>query len=694
MTNTKKEVYHIGKLRFVEGNLFEAFDTLVKGLRPFSFLEYFSKKEKDKTSWLRDESVRDFFWKEYLTQNNSIEYFKKGIVFQKLLQFYFTRNRNRSLKFEEILIIQYPAELILAIRLNRLYLDDNKQVWLKKLLLPQSFFLHKVVWDKFYKTEQYLWGLVEDALNKVMDYSIEEILALCCIWLEEERYKFANGFNGNLSLAYQELGDTYGKLIDLLQNSKWKFTKFDKDAFHSAYIKILKTNESTSSHKVNILLATIRDWVKYRTVYIDTYSCDLNSDLILENEQIILETKEKAFLKWKQDGTRYEFVRQNYLTAATEVRKGEFENISGRTAIEKVANYNIQIDILSLLFVLEDLGITEFKIKDVNYEVESVIAPLLVYSSNRELRYNRGLWEISNFERNWKEDYLVLQLKNGVSLDCSPYILHTQDEFARLNEQAIGSLSSNQYKDVFSYFTFSSSNTNINRFVKGYSVYTNPLLKIGDVLFCPIFFFSSTTWFYAILQKAIDVIQPLINETKMVESSLKLLFEQCGYKAISFDDKTVNTLDGDVDLIVEDDNTTILIQIKRSSLRTTLPEYLNEKLNAELKAAQQLNDIEIYFLNDDSLYKPKNSIKKWIVSTSLEGINEIIEGCRKISYFELVWLLRQSEMNNLNDIIAFLEEDRYIDFLIHFYKEELNIDLTVLCKGENKLPLGDTKDFV
>lgn len=52
MTNIKKEVYRIGKLRFEEEKIIEAFETLAEGLSPSSFLDYLSNKQTDKTSWL------------------------------------------------------------------------------------------------------------------------------------------------------------------------------------------------------------------------------------------------------------------------------------------------------------------------------------------------------------------------------------------------------------------------------------------------------------------------------------------------------------------------------------------------------------------------------------------------------------------------------------------------------------------
>jgi len=152
-------------------------------------------------------------------------------------------------------------------------------------------------------------------------------------------------------------------------------------------------------------------------------------------------------------------------------------------------------------------------------------------------------------------------------------------------------------------------------------------------------------------------------------------------------------MDGDVDLIVEDDNISLLIQVKRSSLRTSLPEYWNEKISAELKAAQQLNDAEVFIANNPNFYPLKKKVIKWMVSSSFEGLNEVIDGCRKVNYFELITFLRQNPERNLQELISFFEEDKYLYTTLEYYKEKFGTDLTKMEYGENKVPLGDIKRF-
>jgi hypothetical protein len=95
-----------------------------------------------------------------------------------------------------------------------------------------------------------------------------------------------------------------------------------------------------------------------------------------------------------------------------------------------------------------------------------------------------------------------------------------------------------------------------------------------------------------------------------------------------------------------------MIQLKRTYFRTTLKDAFYESVQSDRKAAQQLND-GIDFLNtDSSIFQLKGEPVKWIVSTSFENVLTEIDGCLKVNYFELIWMLRNQEFDSLRELIA------------------------------------------
>ncbi len=219
-----------------------------------------------------------------------------------------------------------------------------------------------------------------------------------------------------------------------------------------------------------------------------------------------------------------------------------------------------------------------------------------------------------------------------------------------------------------------------NRFNNDYDVWKKPFIKVGNTYFSPIAFFANNDWVYSAapiaikhvncekyskkLKRKIACFPEIRKETATaMEKYLADKFLNKGFKVKHIEDKEANKVDGDVDIIVEDKDTTLFIQLKRTYLRTDLKSAYYEYINSDKKASIQLNKATKYFENKNDIFNSKHKAIKWIVSTSYEHINTKIEDCNKINYFDLLFALKRTELKSLEDIVYYLESNgNLLDF--------------------------------
>ena len=133
---------------------------------------------------------------------------------------------------------------------------------------------------------------------------------------------------------------------------------------------------------------------------------------------------------------------------------------------------------------------------------------------------------------------------------------------------------------------------------------------------------------------------------------------------------------GDTDVILHNNETVLLIQTKRTAFRLDSKSAYYESLQTDSKAIKQLNDSEKYFNSDNPIFNLKNrNVVKWVVSTSFEGTNNVIDSCRKISYFDIINTLSiNNSFNSLEEFITFFENDRLFLWKLKECNLSSNID--------------------
>ncbi|MCD4664243.1 MAG: nucleotidyl transferase AbiEii/AbiGii toxin family protein [Bacteroidales bacterium] len=155
--------------------------------------------------------------------------------------------------------------------------------------------------------------------------------------------------------------------------------------------------------------------------------------------------------------------------------------------------------------------------------------------------------------------------------------------------------------------------------------------------------------------------------SKSLFPEIKLKFEEKGWTVKVTNKIEANSMNGDVDIIIEDKNTTLYIQLKRTYFRLTPKDAYYESINTDRRAAQQLNDAEVYLSKKNDILIPKHKPVKWIVTTSYENILADIDGCKKVNYFDILSALNRPFGKSVKDLIDFIQKDKLIQNLIDIY---------------------------
>lgn len=681
------------KLAFASKEYDKAFLALLQ-VGVYNFISYAQKENKDanKVNWFSHPEAGEYFWKEFILKEEVFAEFFKSDSGDQLLHNYFSPCNIHSLELESKLAKEFPEVLIKAIRVNQVFLKPEWIEHLTSFRLDHKYSLHQRFWDIIYKSEISNWNIIQKELLSISGYSLNDILTHCIIWLEE--FRFLN----HDKLTIYQLANIYSFFVELLMKTypeKFKENIIAEDYFQY-FLQVLTSTRSDNTlfeeSKVSKLLYTINNWLKFREEIISPYSFDLSIQPQQENEFVYLNSTPEAFYKWVLNGIRYDLNQMSYQFQGNEfvvyLEKSGKVKIPGKTEKDVFLNKELTISKWATLILMNDLGCKTFQIRSNRIETAELLTPLLTYSRNRLNRYEQRLTAFCAISQNWIEAFMKLTNQSFESdIVNPPFFLMTDAEYKQLNQMALKDMPKDATELLIQLFRFEPKvNDEFNRFNTKYDVWQKPFIKIGDSLFSPMLFFANNDWFYTFAQTALTYrFLSDRNETKAIEVHLAEQFKLKGWKVKLISDKEASQLSGDVDIFVEDEDTVLFIQLKRTYFRLDLRDAYYESMNTDQKAARQLNDAEEYLKQSNSIYEFNHKPFKWIVSTSFENIGEKINGCSKINYFEILNLLRNLETQSLKDFIEYLESDRYLKaFAFSFNNPEMPIEgrqlITDVCE--------------
>ncbi|MFW5793758.1 MAG: hypothetical protein ACOCWC_05690 [Bacteroidota bacterium] len=646
------------KEHFSKQNYFEAINTLSElGINDFISLAHRPSKKDKKNSWFKNS---DFC--EELSKHNDlfIQMFESEKADELLFDYF--NFASFSPDFEKKLAEEFPQQFVKAVQKSHSFLDAEKLELYLKLELPENLKIHQDVWKHLQNIENETWKGIEKNLSQlstIKGLKLEDILIDALIWFEEIR--FTNTIGKDLQQDLQHLSAVYNTFIPLIQyyySQKIDFQISSIESFQESFFKRFKNQ--TADKNVSSLLVHISDWVNFKDSVLYPYCYDSTISPKLGNGVIYFKRTAKNYYKWKLDGCRYGLNRFYYYLKGEQCVEYWIEN--GKLRIPKGSqpngenrNYQLAIQDWQIRIFLEDLKISKFTFQGKKIPVQFLYKPLLAYSRNRYIRYEQVLEEQKGNTENWKE--------NQDGIERFPFFLMHEQKYIERNNIAIKELpqdSSQAIVNLFSYHV--KPRTAFNRFNKNYDVWNKPFLKFGKHLFCPIMFLSNNDWFYAFAQAGLENLNKSSGERKTtateMEKYLGGLFEKKKWKVKVFNDKEASAIDGDVDIAINDENTTLLIQLKRTKFRLDLKESYYEHINTDRKASKQLNNAEKWLSSKDDLFMLNPIAYKWIVSTSFENVLSDVNGCLKVNYFDIIQALNHPEVKTLNDLIEYCEKDK------------------------------------
>lgn len=677
MTETQ-QINADAKSAFDKGDFSLAFQTLWKVGIP-DFVAYAQREESKtkKTNWL----TQKCFWENWILNEIVFDAIFKSDSADQILHNYFSKCNIQVQRFETKLASKFPQVFVKAIRINQVFLKADRIKNLNSIQLDSKFQLHQKLWKKVFEIEQSQWKEIETELSSVSEFSLNKILSHCIIWLETIR------FDDSSQQSIHHLASVYSFFIESVLN---KYPEKNQDIinennffkqFIEIFTSVYKHKKTIEESPVSKLLIRISYWINFKEHVISPYSFDLNIEPIQQNELVFFNSTPEAYYNWRVNGVRYEVNQLNYILRGNEfveyLEQNNLIKIPGRTEMDIQLNRNLASSKWATLLMLDDLACESFQIGNNRIESEKLLSPLLTYSFNRLSRYEHSLKIHSQTSQSWSESFMKLTLQSiATDIRREPFFLMTESEYKNLNKEALTQMPEHFTTEVVQLFSYRPNpKYEFNRFQQRYDVWQKPFSKIGDFLFCPMMFFASNIWFYSFAQAAL-LQKTQRSETQKMETHLGDLIKQKGWNVKVINDEEAGKLKGDVDIFVEDNDTLLFIQLKRTYFRLDLKDAYYEAINTDSKAAKQLNEAEKYLGNPNSIYQIKHKPVKWIVSTSFENIGSKINDCHKVNYFEFLNALKNPETKTLSDLITELEADKNLKaFVATIFNDEIPIEV-------------------
>ena len=462
---------------------------------------------------------------------------------------------------------------------------------------------------------------------------------------------------GLKDMTMQNLCEIYAWFMEyLLRKDKFKclhLSEKGKESFLQYMGKIPPSCEDW--FKENQLFPLILNYISFHRDLVDLYCFDTTVTPQMIHGKLYLVQSPYDFYRWRLNDVRYLMNDVRYDDRSDAIieelmKEGEI-HIPGEGE-----NYEINKEFLPVqiktLDILSDLQIDHFGWKEKLIPIQQLLAPLMEISYNKSIRYEQGLYEQEG--ANWfikSRKLFMSHAKDG--REVLPFTWLTVEEYLSMyKDDDFG----NSHAELIDLFAFEFNEKEFQWGQKCFDVFRKPFIKIGENLICPTMFLGRNEWFYTFINAALENLA--LPKNKKLQKKVSDLMEK--FVAKLFEDKNgtwkVRTNlkgeneEGDIDIWVESDKDILLIQLKRTKLRTTLAGAYYEFIQTDVPAAEQISECEID--NPDN-----KRVTRWIVSTSYERCMERINGILKINYFDLIYNLRTLVYTDLRKFINHIEND-------------------------------------
>lgn len=307
----------------------------------------------------------------------------QGIV--DLLHEYFSKSNNNLDSFEKKVAQEFPQIYIKAIRVNQVFLKNDRIDFLETLDLSVALNLHIKVWRFLHDKESKLYSLICNEFNEPELKDVHTVLSEVLIWLEKQR------FNNSSSEDLHHLADVYNffikKYFALIDS---KSIKIDKIGFTKLFIEGVKSNKKDGI--VFRILEHISAWEMLNDNFISAYSYDLEINPKEENGIIYFNKSPLKYYQRKLDGVRYGINSTVYQEQVMNMHETLLHSDASKVPIgnspeENEMYYSHYIQGRKLDLFLSDLCIDTLNYKNSKQKVYDLFYPLLSYSQKCYYRY-------------------------------------------------------------------------------------------------------------------------------------------------------------------------------------------------------------------------------------------------------------------------------------------------------------------
>ncbi len=575
-------------------------------------------------------------------------------------------------EFERFVATQSHKTFIEAIRTSRAFLDDERLDFYTQnvdLKIPSE---HLEMWKFLKEKECTLWKKVKESFevfeneNKKLTTVTERFCSAMVeivLWMERKRWEAQDEILSDLQECYNQFVEKYCRDcgVTMLELD-------EKEAEEELIRQLDAVFKKNNSSVANELFEAILSWVGFKNRVLDLYCFDMTfkpnkvklGSLYLSNTPLL-------YYGRQLNEYRYEYNRDYYLSMGMEATDQQKSPIVNKDEMNLTACDRM----FSTQLLLEDLCLDKITRNGKDILIGRAFDTLIGLSTNRLYRYEKTQESLKQRGiKTWEEAYVRCGYANAIQgIKVLPFTIYTKSMFFQQTKEAgYPEDTVNVMSQLFDLFCFKSSFS--GRFddskrlnTRTFDVISKPFLEIGkEIYFTPTMFIANNDWFYASAEKVIELLnkdeyaQGRKDSSDMMEDFLAGLFNgQKGWSAVCPHNDGKGK-EGDVDIIVEDNETALLIQLKRSKFRTTHRDRFLEMLNVDSKAAFQVNK----YPYDGK----KKNVVRWYVTNSFESCLKVFKSgktsCTKVNYFDLIHLLVLDDWSTLDELINFVTSDSYM----------------------------------
>lgn len=606
---------------------------------PFSdFVKWFTDMSNKRRKRIPAIFYDPFFYNSFLV-TKPIQWLNQDYALI-LWKYYLSSQNKISLDFELYVAKNNPSLFIKGYKQKRSFLDRGRLSLIEEHDFPKEIKDELKIWVKLCSELEKSKKTIDNLFKEVGLASYDLLMSVIASF---EAYVFC--FHKD-EMRWYYAGETLSLLVSIIQNQyNLSSVKVDKESLIRSYHKSIQLQETHTlfDEAFSHILLTDR---------INRYSFEPNLIIHLNEDNRLEFQESKAFNKqWERDEPRYAINEQLYYRFG-DMLFDELKNnnsikfINGNTEKSNQLGNSRQLGIKQAVY---DLGIRDEDLKNNNLPSLYVIISFLHGLAWRKLEttqknlFNNSYDQTTDYSKRVEE--LILK-REALEL----VLITSRDDLYKATFSTGLKCESKGFHNLVNLFSYKGKNNPLDSLNQKTSLWQKPFIKVGENTISPIGIITSFTSLYTISESILRNFSP--REGRRIEEVLEEVYSNESWETY----KRVDIQEcGDIDIVMEDDCTMVLLQLKRTTQKVNMVE-LNNQYFQDLKAIEQLIEAR-------KCLKNKKKIHLWYVTTAFEKVYTKEKGVLRISYQDLLHIKNMldegnSRFNSLKHFVEFVESDK------------------------------------